>query len=51
MKKAVVIDANEVQTMLAERFGVPVKNVIKSQYSYTVILEEKEIDNADNQES
>lgn len=41
MKQAVVIDANEVQAILAEKFGVPVKNVIKSQYSYTAILEDK----------
>lgn len=46
MKKAVVIDANEVKAILAEKFGVPEANVIKSQYSYTVILEEeKENDN------
>ena len=41
MKQAVVIDANEVRAILAEKFGVPVENVIKSQYSYTVILPEK----------
>lgn len=40
MKKAVVIDANEVKAILAEKFGVPEANVIKSQYSYTVILED-----------
>lgn len=40
MKKAVVIDANEVKAILAEKFGVPESNVIKSQYSYTVILED-----------
>ena len=42
MKNAIVIDANEVRTILAEKFQVPVENVIKSQYSYTVILPEKE---------
>lgn len=42
MKQAVVIDANEVREILAEKFGVPVENVIKSQYSFTVILEKKE---------
>lgn len=41
MKQAVVIDANEVREILAEKFGVPVENVIKSQYSFTVILEKK----------
>ena len=42
MKNAVVIDANEIREMLAEKFGVPVENVIKSQYSYTVILPDKD---------
>lgn len=42
MRPAVVIDANEVREILAEKFGVPVENVIKSQYSFTVILEKKE---------
>lgn len=42
MKKAVVIDANEVREILAEKFGVPVESVIKSQYSYTVILPQKD---------
>lgn len=42
MKQAVVIDSNEVREILAEKFGVPVENVIKSQYSFTVILEKKE---------
>jgi len=41
MKNAIVIDANEVRTILAEKFQVPVENVIKSQYSYTVILDKK----------
>lgn len=44
MKQAVVIDANEVREILAEKFGVPVESVIKSQYSYTVILPQKDTD-------
>lgn len=44
MKNAVVIDANEVREILAEKFQVPIENVIKSQYSYTVILEKKQGD-------
>lgn len=39
MKQAVVVDANDIKKILAEKYGVPVENVIKSQYSYTVILE------------
>lgn len=42
MKKAVVIDAEEIKQILADKFNVPTKNVIKSQYSYTVVLEDKE---------
>ena len=43
MKQAVVVDANEVREILAEKFGVPVESVIKSQYSYTVILPQKDM--------
>ena len=39
MKNAVVLDANDIKKILAEKFGVPESNIIKSQYSYTVILE------------
>jgi len=42
LKKAYVIDSDEIKEILAEKFNVPVKNVIKSQYSYTVILEDDE---------
>ena len=42
MKKAIVVEANDVKAILAEHFNVPQENVIKSQYSYTVILEEPE---------
>ena len=44
-RPAVVVDANEVRQILADKYGVPVENVIKSQYSYTVILPEKEESN------
>lgn len=39
MKKAIVVDADDIKAILAEKFGVDEKNVIKSQYSYTVITE------------
>lgn len=39
MKNAIVVDANDVKAILAEHFGVPVENVIKSQYSFTVITD------------
>lgn len=40
MKRAVVIDAKDIKKILAEHFEVPEENIIKSQYSYTVIIEE-----------
>lgn len=41
MKKALVIDKNDVKKIIAEKFGVEEKDVIVSQYSYTVVLEEE----------
>ena len=38
MKDALVVDANDIKAILAEKFNVPENNIIKSQYSYTVIL-------------
>lgn len=40
MRKAVVVDANDVKQILAEHFKVKQEDVIKSQYSYTVIIGE-----------
>lgn len=42
MKQAVVVDANDIKAILSKHFGVPEENIIKSQYSFTVILENKE---------
>lgn len=42
MKKAIVIDANDIKQILAEKFNVPLENVIKSQYSYTVVIEDED---------
>ena len=41
MKNAIVVDTNDLKQIIAEKFGVPVENVIKSQYSFTVILEKE----------
>lgn len=41
MKNAIVVDANDIKKILAEKFEVPESNIIKSQYSYTVILEKE----------
>ena len=48
MKKAIVIEPNDIKAMLAERYGVPESNIIKSQYSYTIILEKEVADENDN---
>lgn len=44
MRNAVVYDADDIKAILAEKHNVSVKNVIKNQYSYTVVLEDKEKD-------
>lgn len=40
MNNAIFLDANDVRKILAQKYGVPEKNVIKAQYSYTIILVE-----------
>ena len=40
MRKAIVVDADDIKKILAEKFGVDEKNIIKSQYSYTIITDE-----------
>ena len=42
MKKAIVLDQDDIKALSAEKYDVPEKNVIRSQYSYTVILENDE---------
>jgi len=40
MKDAFVVDSNDIKKILSEHFGVPEGNVVKSQYSYTIIKSE-----------
>ena len=47
MKHAIVVDANDIKAILAQHFNVPESDVIKSQYSYTVITQ-KEVSNENN---
>lgn len=49
MKQAVVYDADDIKTILAEKHGVDPKNVIRNQYSYTVVLKGK-MQGADGEE-
>lgn len=45
MRKSVTYDAEDIKKILADKHGVSVKDVIKSQYSYTVLLrDDKEND-------
>ena len=41
MREAIVYDADDIKAMLAEKHGVEPKDVIRNQYSYTVVLEKK----------
>ena len=41
MKEALVFEPNDIKKLLADKYGVPEKNIIKSQYSYTVILDKE----------
>lgn len=42
MKEAIVVDANDVKKILAEHFGVKPEHVIKAQYCYTIVKDNKE---------
>lgn len=42
MKQAIHYDVEDIKKILAERHDVDLKNVIKNQYSYTVVLGEIE---------
>lgn len=42
LTKSVTYNAEDIKKMLAEKYGVPEKYVIKAQYSYTVLLPDEE---------
>ena len=42
MKKAIVLDSNDIKKIIAEKFNVSEKDVIKSQYSFTVTISEEQ---------
>ena len=37
MRTAIVVEPDDIKKILAEKFNVPIKNIVKSQYSYMVI--------------
>lgn len=39
MKQALILDVNDVKEIIAKYYGVKPEDVIKSQYSYTVAIE------------
>lgn len=39
MKQAIVIEPSDIKRILAEKYHVSESNVIKSQYSYTIVLD------------
>ena len=42
MKKAIVLDTNDIKSIIAKHFGVDESNVIKSQYSWAVVTDDEE---------
>lgn len=42
MKQAIVLDTNDIKNLIAEKYGVKPEAVIKSQYSFTVTLDNDE---------
>lgn len=38
MRQAIVLDADDIKNILAEIYHISSKDVVRSQYSYTVIL-------------
>lgn len=42
MRKAIVYDADDIKAILAKQHDVAAKDVIRNQYSYTVILGDQE---------
>lgn len=42
MKNALVIEQSDIKKIIAEKYGVEEKSVIKTQYSYIVLISEEE---------
>ena len=41
MKKGIILESDDIKKIIAEHFKVEEKDVIKSQYSYTVIVDKE----------
>lgn len=44
MKKGIILEANDLKKIIAEHFNVDESKVIKSQYSWTVVTDDKDTD-------
>lgn len=42
MRKSLTYNSDDIKKLLADKHGVEVKDVIKAQYSYTVLLPDEE---------
>ena len=42
MKRAIMLEQSDIKKLIAEKYQVSEKNVIKNQFSYTVILDPDE---------
>lgn len=49
MKKALMIEDSDIKKILAEKYNVPEKNVVKNKYSFTVVLSEDENEEDDKE--
>lgn len=43
--KAIFLKREDIRKIIAEKYNVPEENIVQSQYSYTVTLEDMEEDN------
>ena len=44
MQTAIIIDANDIKKILAEKYHVPESRIIKMQYSFAILKDDKEDD-------
>lgn len=49
MKQGIILESDDVKKIIAEHFKVEEKDVIKSQYTYTVVTHESEKKNAESE--
>ena len=50
MKSALVIEQSDIKKIIAEKYGVDEKQVIKAQYSYIVLCDDSENDTKEDKQ-